>query len=98
LLRGRVLNLQHCLWRPGLADDLRSSERRVEGRFDERARRRGNGALPAACYLARNYAGMRLAELGEIAGGVTYPAVSTAIKRSVFSRAAGLRRDKFERR
>jgi hypothetical protein len=30
---------------------------------------------------ARNFAGMRLAELGEAAGGVAYPAVSAAISR-----------------
>jgi hypothetical protein len=47
------------------------SERCVEGDWNELARRRGNGALPAAWYLARTYAGMRLAELGEIAGGVS---------------------------
>jgi hypothetical protein len=47
----------------------------------ELSSRRGNGALPAALYLARNFAGMRLAELGEMAGGVAYPAVSVAIKR-----------------
>ena len=52
-----------------------------KGDWNELAGRRGNGALPAAWYLARNYAGRRLAELGDIAGGVTYPAVSTAIKR-----------------
>jgi hypothetical protein len=58
-----------------------------KGDWKELTRSRGSGALPAAWYLARNYAGMRLAELGEIAGGVTYPAVSTAIKRSAFAEA-----------
>jgi chromosomal replication initiation ATPase DnaA len=42
---------------------------------------RGNAALPVAWYLARNFAGMRLAELGKAGGGVAYPAVSTAISR-----------------
>ena len=41
--------------------------------WDQLAKRRGNGALPAAWYLARNFAGMRPAELGYIAGGVAYP-------------------------
>ena len=52
-----------------------------KGEWAELSARRGNGALPAAWYLARNFAGMRLAELGQIAGGVSYPAVSAAIKR-----------------
>ena len=43
--------------------------------------RRGNGALPAAWYLARNFAGMRLAELGSAAGDTAYSAVSMAISR-----------------
>jgi len=42
---------------------------------------RGNGALPAAWYLARNFAGMRLAELGSAAGDAAYSAVSMAISR-----------------
>jgi len=45
------------------------------------AAKRGNGVLPIAWYLGRNFAGMRLRELGEAAGGVPYPAVSTAIRR-----------------
>jgi len=52
-----------------------------KGNWDQLAKSRGNGALPAAWYLARNFAGMRLAELGDIAGGVAYPAVSMAIRR-----------------
>jgi REP-associated tyrosine transposase len=43
--------------------------------------KRGNGALPAAWYLARNFAGMRLAELGSAAGDAAYSAVSMAISR-----------------
>ena len=42
---------------------------------------RGNGALPAAWYLARNFTGMRLAELGSTAGDLAYSAVSMAITR-----------------
>jgi len=42
---------------------------------------RGNGALPAAWYLARNFTGVRLAELGSGAGNVAYSAVSMAITR-----------------
>jgi len=49
--------------------------------WEELVTSRGDGALPAAWYLARNFAGMRLAELGHAAGGVAYPAVSTSIKR-----------------
>jgi hypothetical protein len=52
-----------------------------KGDWKELTRSRGNSALPAAWYLARNYAGMRLAELGAAGGGVAYPAVSTAIRR-----------------
>jgi hypothetical protein len=36
-------------------------------------------ALPAAWYLARNFAAMRLGELGRAARDATYPAVSAAI-------------------
>jgi len=35
--------------------------------------------LPAAWYLARNFTGVRLVELGSGAGDVTYSAVSMAI-------------------
>jgi hypothetical protein len=42
---------------------------------------RGNGALPAAWYLARNFTGVRLAELGSGAGDVAYSAASMAITR-----------------
>jgi putative transposase len=52
-----------------------------KGNWDELSTVRGNGALPAAWYLARNFAGVRLTELGEAAGGVAYPAVSAAISR-----------------
>jgi len=45
------------------------------------AAKRGNGALPAAWYLARNFAGMRLAELGSASGDTAYSAVSMAISR-----------------
>ena len=45
------------------------------------AAQRGNGALPAAWYLARNFAGMRLSELGSAAGNAAYSAVSMAISR-----------------
>jgi hypothetical protein len=37
--------------------------------------------LPAAWYLARNFTGVRLAELGSIGGDVAYSAVSMAITR-----------------
>lgn len=43
--------------------------------------RRGNGALHGAWYLARNFAGMRLAELGAASGNTAYSAVSMAISR-----------------
>jgi REP element-mobilizing transposase RayT len=45
------------------------------------AARRGNGALHGAWYLARNFAGMRLAELGSASGDTAYSAVSMAISR-----------------
>jgi hypothetical protein len=65
--QGSRLNLPSKL----LLRSVPCSERCVEGDWNELARRRGNGALPAAWYLARTYAGMRLAELGEIACGVS---------------------------
>jgi hypothetical protein len=61
------------------------------GEWDALRVRRGNNALPAAWYIARNFAGMRLAELGEAAGGIAYPAVSVAIKR--FEKRLQIERD-----
>jgi len=52
-----------------------------KGDWNELSIARGNGALPAAWYLARNFSAMRLGELGRAAGEVTYPAVSAAINR-----------------
>jgi hypothetical protein len=42
---------------------------------------RGNGALPAAWYLARHFSTMRLSELSDAAGEVAYPAISAALDR-----------------
>jgi hypothetical protein len=42
---------------------------------------RGNGALPAAFFFGQRYAGLRLKEMGELAGGFEYPAVNAAIAR-----------------
>ena len=52
-----------------------------QGDWNELSTARGNGALPAAWYLARNFSAMRLGELGHAAGNVAYPAVSAAITR-----------------
>ena len=52
-----------------------------KGDWNDLSTARGNGALPAAWYLARNFSAMRLIELGRAAGDVTYPAVSAAISR-----------------
>src|SRR3984957_18052378 len=52
-----------------------------KGDWNELSTARGNGALPAAWYLARNFSAMRLGELGRAAGDVTYPAVGAAISR-----------------
>jgi putative transposase len=41
----------------------------------------GNGALAAALYLGRNYSDKTLRELGELAGGMQYPAVTMAVRR-----------------
>jgi putative transposase len=49
--------------------------------WDALANSRGNGALPAAFFLGQRYAGLRLKEMGELAGGVEYPAVNAAIAR-----------------
>ena len=38
--------------------------------------RYGNGALSAALYFGRNYSDKTLRELGELAGGMQYPAVT----------------------
>jgi REP-associated tyrosine transposase len=49
--------------------------------WDAPANSRGNGALPTAFFLGQRYAGLRLKEMGELAGGVEYPAVNAAIAR-----------------
>jgi hypothetical protein len=41
----------------------------------------GNGAVAAALYLGRNCSDKTLRELGELAGGMQYPAVTMAIRR-----------------
>ena len=41
----------------------------------------GNGALAAALYLGRNHSDQTLRELGALAGGMQYPAVTMAIRR-----------------
>jgi putative transposase len=41
----------------------------------------GNGALAAALYFGRNYSDRSLHELGQLAGGMQYPAVTMAIRR-----------------
>ncbi len=50
-------------------------------RWDQMSTERGNGALPAALYLGQRYGGLRLGELGELAGGMEYAAVNAAISR-----------------
>ena len=49
--------------------------------WDALATARGNSALPAAFFLGQRYAGLRLKEMGELAGGFEYPAVNAAIAR-----------------
>jgi chromosomal replication initiation ATPase DnaA len=41
----------------------------------------GNGALGTALYLARKHSDKTLRELGGLAGGMQYPAVTMAIRR-----------------
>jgi REP element-mobilizing transposase RayT len=41
----------------------------------------GNGALSAALYLGHNYSDRSLRELGELVGGMQYPAVAMAVRR-----------------
>ena len=61
---------------------IREAIRAVWGQeWDTLAAGRGNGALPAAFFLGQKYAGLRLREMGELAGGVAYPAVGAAIAR-----------------
>ena len=52
-----------------------------KGDWDELSTMRGNGALPAAWYLARHFSTMRLSELSDAAGEVAYPAISAALDR-----------------
>ncbi len=49
--------------------------------WDALATARGNGALPAAFLIGQKYAGLRLKEMGQLAGGLEYPAVNAAIAR-----------------
>jgi putative transposase len=49
--------------------------------WDALANSRGNGALPTAFFLGQRFGGLRLREMGELAGGVEYPAVNAAIAR-----------------
>ena len=49
--------------------------------WDALAEARGNGALAAAFLLGQRYAGLRLREMGELAGGLAYPAVNASIAR-----------------
>jgi REP element-mobilizing transposase RayT len=49
--------------------------------WDALANSRGNGALPTAFFLGQRFGGLRLKEMGELAGGVEYPAVNAAIAR-----------------
>jgi hypothetical protein len=42
---------------------------------------RGSGAVPAAFSLVQRYAGLRLKEMGELAGDFEYPAVNATIAR-----------------
>ena len=41
----------------------------------------GNGAVAAALYLGRNYSDITLRQLGELAGGMKYPAVTMSVRR-----------------
>ncbi|HXM04359.1 MAG TPA: transposase [Chthoniobacterales bacterium] len=41
----------------------------------------GNNALGAALYFGRNYSDKTLRELGQLAGGMNYPAVTMAVRR-----------------
>jgi putative transposase len=59
--------------------------------WDALANSRGNGALPTAFFLGQRYAGLRLKEMGELAGGFEYPAVNAAIGR--FERRLKIDRD-----
>jgi putative transposase len=59
--------------------------------WDALANSRGNGALPAAFFLGQRYGGLRLKEMGELAGGFEYPAVNAAIAR--FERRLKIDRD-----
>jgi hypothetical protein len=59
--------------------------------WDALAASRGNGALPAAFFLGQRYAGLRLKEMGELAGGFEYPAVNAAIAR--FEKSLKIDRD-----
>jgi hypothetical protein len=49
------------------------------------------GALPAAFFVGQRYAGLRLKEMGGLAGGVEYPTVHAAVAR--FERRLKIDRD-----
>jgi hypothetical protein len=52
-----------------------------DGDWQTLKQEKGSGALAVAFLLGQRYAGLRLVELGELAGEVEYPAVSAAIGR-----------------
>ncbi len=63
-------------------DEVVGAVERVKGcAWQEFAFVRGDWGRAAVYYLARRYSGLTLAEIGEAAGGVNYPAVSLMVKR-----------------
>ncbi len=74
---GRNILRQRCSW-----DDIIGAVEQVKGaKWAEFSKVRGDWGRAAAYYLARKHACMTLAEIGVVAGGVDYAAVSALEKR-----------------
>jgi hypothetical protein len=74
---GRHILERRCCW----ADIVHAVELAKDSKWDVFAYVRGDWGRAASYYLARKYACMTLAEIGDAAGGVDYAAVSAMEKR-----------------
>jgi hypothetical protein len=57
-------------------------EKPWEEPWEEVSQRHGDPGRELAMLIARRYGGMSLSELGEAVGGLQYPAVSDAVRRT----------------
>ena len=73
---------KHALRQRYSWDAIVAAVEQIKGRpWSEFAFERGDWGRAAIYYLARQYGGLTLAEIGEAAGGVKYPAVSQMVRR-----------------